>query len=718
MSRLEQKIGLLVLVALLSINAAAVDYRVINKADGTGWVIVAGDGDNGDILAYGDGSIDEEHLPPGMLWYMEQFEHAAPGTRRLRQVSNEAIAPLLTSKWDQMKPYNRRCPQIDSVYCATGCQATAMAQIMYYWKYPAVAPALPAYTTSTNKLHLPALPSVDLQWQDMLDKYIYNSYTDEQGDAVAVLNRYCGQACSMDYGKGGSSAFFKDAETALRQFGYNPSLTLLTRYNYDDAEWVDMMLEELSGHRPILYVGMSASTGVSHAFVIDGYDGSRFHINWGWGGAADGYFALGAFAHGYNDRHAMIFQVYPQGMDEELQTYDFVFDSICYKLTGDRVRVTHSPDTYRGDLVIPGMILQGCIGFPVTAIGPGAFADCPELTSVDVGPNVSMISEQAFARSDALRRIALSPSLQCVRHGAFNGCEALDTVDIEDLTAWCAIAFLDDEACPMRYATHLRLLGEEITDLVIPDGVARLGNNLFRHCASLTSVTIPASVKSIGNTVFSGCGALKRLNFHQGLTEIGYSAFSTCTALDTLPLPITLRRIGRYAFKGCTGLTRLVIPDRVLDMGAHAFENCTRLRTVTLGAALDTVGASAFARCTALDTITCRALVPPSLAAKSCFHSSVYANAVLLVPARSLDAYKAADYWKLFAHIDGVDMQVPAGPADVNADGEVNVADVNFLMDALLAGDRDITLDVNADGEVTLADVNAVINMILSSSAL
>ncbi len=52
-------------------------------------------------------------------------------------------------------------------------------------------------------------------------------------------------------------------------------------------------------------------------------------------------------------------------------------------------------------------------------------------------------------------------------------------------------------------------------------------------------------------------------------------------------------------------------------------------------------------------------------------------------------------------------------PADVNGDSEVNIADINALIDLILAGDNAPAGDVNGDGEVNIADINAVIDAIL-----
>lgn len=54
---------------------------------------------------------------------------------------------------------------------------------------------------------------------------------------------------------------------------------------------------------------------------------------------------------------------------------------------------------------------------------------------------------------------------------------------------------------------------------------------------------------------------------------------------------------------------------------------------------------------------------------------------------------------------------------DVNGDGEVNIADINTVIDAILRGNSYMNCDVNGDQEVNIADINAIINIILGGSA-
>jgi len=316
-----------------SINSHAADFYVFNYDNG-GFVIVAGDDRAEEILAYGDHYFDVNNLPCNVAWwlgqYKEQMEYLianpklsvdTPTKLMSGKLTATTVNKLLTCTWDQEAPYYNQCPTYSGSRCLTGCVATAMAQVMYYWKYPASLPALSSYRTYTNNISVSALSGTTLDWANMLDSYgsSSSSYTTAQGNAVATLMRYCGQAVQMDYDPDGSGAYTDDQRNAMVTFGYNAGATVVERNSYSAANWNALMQAELEAHRPILYGGSGRSNGGDgHAFVVDGYNAStnKYHVNFGWSGYDDDYYALDAFSGGgstfkyYQDA---IIGVYPDG---------------------------------------------------------------------------------------------------------------------------------------------------------------------------------------------------------------------------------------------------------------------------------------------------------------------------------------------------------------------------------------------------------------------
>lgn len=298
---------------------------VFNVGEQNGFVIVAADDRARSILGYADsGTFDVDNMPAALsemlgiyarqIDMIGEIQVKQDSVSRVRQARNRVssimrdVAPLLTTTWDQGYPYNAYCPTLNDQTALTGCVATAMAQIAYYYKYPtSQVPSLASYISETNKINVSAWGATTFDWNNMLDSYS-GQYTDAQMKAVARLMRYCGQAAQMDYGFT-SGAYNGDALVAFKdKLGYNANATFKRADNYSADAWEDLIYKELSEGRPVYYSALNESSlnavegsDVSgHAFVIDGYqaEGNYFHVNWGWGGGANGYFNLFALDPG------------------------------------------------------------------------------------------------------------------------------------------------------------------------------------------------------------------------------------------------------------------------------------------------------------------------------------------------------------------------------------------------------------------------------------
>ena len=225
------------------------------------------------------------------------------------------VEPLLETKWSQHEPYNNLCPMDGSNRSVTGCVATAMAQIMKYWEYPAQRTvSIPAYTTQTRKISIPAITgTTTYNWNDM--KNITSEYTtDPQCTAVATLMYHCGAAIKMDYKSSSSGASGLDAIKAIATyFDYDMRIKLMDRRDYDDSAWHALLRTELDAGRPVYYSGQGSG---GHAFVCDGYRSDNyFHFNWGWGDIADGWFltsALNPGSYNYTADQDIIINIMPK----------------------------------------------------------------------------------------------------------------------------------------------------------------------------------------------------------------------------------------------------------------------------------------------------------------------------------------------------------------------------------------------------------------------
>ena len=317
------------------------------------------------------------------------------------------------------------------------------------------------------------------------------------------------------------------------------------------------------------------------------------------------------------------------------------------------------------DMVIPST---------VNRIKPLAFIECDGLKTVVIADGVSDLGESAFAYCDGISSMSLPSSLQTIGKQAFQGCTAL-------------------------------------TDMVIPSGVSSLPDGLFMNCTGLKDVLIPDGVVSAGKNVFNGCSAMQEITLPNSINVLGASAFTGCTSLRKVKLSRCLNAIGDNTFQGCSSLSRVVIPDSVKTIGYQAFYRCASLSNVTIGSSVLSLGVGAFHDCPKIAMVTCRAIVPPSTPNPDCFTRAIYNKAKLRVPADSFHDYKNSGIWPWFKNMIGTNVDTDLG--DVNADGEVNIADINTIIDYIFTTKGNTACDVNGDGDVNIADVNTVIDCLL-----
>lgn len=267
------------------------------------FVVVSSDTQFTPVLGYSDTSFDSDNLPANFRWWLARITASMKNgyvSSYTPTRSTSSGSYLCTAEWGQEDPYNLQCPKSNGRWARsmyTGCVATAMSQIMYYYKYPAAGSGEDCtYTAVVGKDTTTFTRSFNntYDWANMLDSYTNKSPSTEQKQAVAALMFDAGTAVHMEYTSDGSGAFTNDAASAfVKNFGYDSlSVNYLTRLYYSDEEWMDIIDNEISNRRPILYSGVDATSG-GHAFVFDGIDDNGLvHINWGWDGDANGFYDI------------------------------------------------------------------------------------------------------------------------------------------------------------------------------------------------------------------------------------------------------------------------------------------------------------------------------------------------------------------------------------------------------------------------------------------
>lgn len=286
----------------LALDASEV-YVFTPKDSNVGFLVLSANDDLENlVLGYSTtNTFDPNNIPPSVQWliqsYTYQLENFNSATFQASASSiGAAIEPICKTKWDQDSPYNDVCPIIDGSHCVTGCAATAMAQVMKVHNWPETGIGSLSYNFTYNGNSYTDefdFGSTVFDWNNMLNEYD-NASTSSQKSAVATLMHACGVASQMSYSPIESATTYILTGSGLIEYlNYDKSLKYLERNWFEtQEEWDNIIYTQLAQGLPILYSGANENNE-GHAFVCDGYDGDQyFHINWGWGGYCDGYYAL------------------------------------------------------------------------------------------------------------------------------------------------------------------------------------------------------------------------------------------------------------------------------------------------------------------------------------------------------------------------------------------------------------------------------------------
>lgn len=316
-----------------NINVQTILY--VFNIDNTGFIIISGDDIVFPVLGYSDESIFvSENLHSNIKKWLENYkneilfaiENKIKATDEIskawslvdinkKQTNNStfttnAVYPLIQTEWNQAPYYNALSPG-GSV---TGCVATAMAQIMKFWNYPATGNGFHSYNHAQYGTLSANFGNTTYQWNLM------PNIVSSPNNVVATLMYHCGVSVDMNYSPQSSNAAgaIKVSPALNNYFGYQ-NTSVSERADFTDLNWINLLKTELDQGRPMYYEGIGGGSG--HAFVCDGYNNDFFHFNWGWGGQQDGYFqinslnpgslGIGGGTGGYNSNQKIVKGIQP-----------------------------------------------------------------------------------------------------------------------------------------------------------------------------------------------------------------------------------------------------------------------------------------------------------------------------------------------------------------------------------------------------------------------
>ena len=255
-------------------------------------------------------------------------------------------------------------------------------------------------------------------------------------------------------------------------------------------------------------------------------------------------------------------------------------------------------------------------GYPVVAIGNGAFQDKTGLNTVIMQSNIVSIDSNAFSGCRNLRNVTFSDNLTYIADHAFNDCRNMTVAVLPDSVEYIgSYAFLNCSA--LQYVK-------------LPKGLTGVGNGTFCNCDALRNIEIPKSLDYIDNGLYAGmfaeCDNLTNVTFEQGIEKIVAYLFNDCYGIESIVIPDTVTVIERDAFADCvnlktvtwsshlitieegafarSGLTELILPTGVETIGHGAFDTASSLTTVVLPDTVVYIDSYAFSNCSALSSVT------------------------------------------------------------------------------------------------------------------
>jgi hypothetical protein len=334
-------------------------YSIFNAEDGKGFAIVA----NGIVVGYSTENTCDGYPFPSVAC-----------SRGFKLNPKTPIDYMIKCTWSfNGEPFYNQTPLMvndkgEKVHAHNGCAATALAQVMYYYRNKGCK-ALSKYVfpEGLDFPSLEALPATTFNWNLILPKYAFTEYTVEQGEEVAKLMKYVGYAVKTQYSYKGSGAWLDPQY--LTSLGFS-NQSYWTRDNPGMGQLSDKKLEEifdkeLEKGRPVIMAGYYINGG-GHFFIIDGRDDTgRYHVNQGSNGFSDGYYIISQELY-----------LSGQSVDGLLNRLDRVFCVVPIMPKGWVIPSTTDIESVKEDKVNNGMVynLQGQkVGYSLEGLSKGIY---------------------------------------------------------------------------------------------------------------------------------------------------------------------------------------------------------------------------------------------------------------------------------------------------------------------------------------------------------
>ena len=388
-----------------------------------------------------------------------------------------------------------------------------------------------------------------------------------------------------------------------------------------------------------------------------------------------------------------------------------------------------------------------------------AFAGNTKITSISFPEGMESIGREAFSGCSNLTSITANGGLGNVGVKAFEGCTKISSVNTKNLTEWCQSSFnfenegydvkdgygnyayeyaeddedysyysitaskIADSSNPTSFSKSLKVNGNTITEITIPEGVTKIGSAVFYNCNNIRIVHIPASLTSIGYAAFEGCNInrceISNLSAWSNISFSNYTCnmyYCTLTVDNEHPgyyIPSYSSRviisnptsISHNLYYNGELLTNARFEESTTTISGQPFKYCpSQISSLVLPQNITSIGSLAFSGCNNLTSVKVDITTPLSIGSST--FSSPY-NVTLYVPAGSGTSYSEAAYWQDFNIVEFID-------GDVNSDYETDVLDVVDIARYVVGTPAEtfvpILADIDNSGEVNIGDAVCLVN--------
>ena len=599
-----------------------------------------------------------------------------------------------------------------------------------------------SYWGGASYVNVAALPPVTFDWDNMKDSYSGN-YTTAQGTAVATLMRYIGQAEHMAYGTSAAGGSGVDADSvsliadAFKFFGYDEETVQVVKKTsaysggttlYTDAEWAELIQTELAEDRPIVFCAIAGGMfGGGHAFNVDGYDATtnKYHINFGWSGSSNNYYALNAFngsGSTFNQYQQMVIGVQPPLQTPRLKADQSELSMECYKNSTSSSKFTLNGRNLEGNVTITLNDENGVFSIDQNTLTPDADGKVNNTIHVTYAPKTEgeytatitcsapgvddiVITLHGASDYELYRPVMSQADEQYITSNSFRA-EWTDNTPAENVTSYT----LEVQAKP-----DVTLLSEgdwsgvpkDNTNIAanaadyLPDGWTFTGSNLYLDGGFLSP--------GRNSVIMVNCDLAGYTKLSIIVNAKAYTKGSNTTldiATDQESKTITLAKEVE---------TYLV----VLEVGDHGFVKFTsgyypEIQSIKIYGG-EITDPEPFALRASETGDTEYRLIEGITPDKFYTVDGLLPATSYLYRVKSLYVNGTESKWSNIKEVITAAGEGVRG--DVDGNGTVTIDDVTLLIDTLLKGnDAGNAADVNLDGEVSIDDVTALIDYLLKGN--